>query len=106
MAISKKKNSTSKEAIRQRTVILGSFLILISFILFISFTSYLLTWEADQSALESFSNRDIQTQNALSKIGAWLGHLFIFNLFGYLNQPTNLALNALNFVYIKIVLSN
>ncbi len=82
MAISKKKNSTSKEAIRQRTVILGSFLILISFILFISFTSYLLTWEADQSALESFSNRDIQTQNALSKIGAWLGHLFIFNLFG------------------------
>jgi len=82
MALSKKKNSTSKETIRQRTIILGSFLILISIILFLSFTSYLITWEVDQSTLTSFQNRDIQTENILSKIGAWLGHFFIFNLFG------------------------
>ena len=82
MALSKKKISTSKETIRQRTIILGSFFILISLILFISFTSYLLTWEVDQSTLTSFQDRNIQTENILSKIGAWLGHLFIYNLFG------------------------
>jgi len=82
MALSKKKNSTSKETIRQRAIILGSFLILISLILFLSFTSYLITWEADQSTLTSFQDRDVQTENILSKIGAWLGHFFIFNLFG------------------------
>jgi S-DNA-T family DNA segregation ATPase FtsK/SpoIIIE len=82
MALSKKKNPTSKETIRQRTIILGSFLVLISLILFVSFTSYLLTWEVDQSTLTSFQDRDVQTENILSKIGAWLGHLFIFNLFG------------------------
>ena len=82
MALSKNKNSTSKETIRQRTIILGSFLILISLILFLSFTSYLITWEVDQSTLTSFQDRDVQTENILSKIGAWLGHFFIFNLFG------------------------
>ena len=79
MALSKKKNPTSKETIRQRTIILGSFLVLISLILFVSFTSYLSTWEVDQSTLTSFQDRDVQTENILSKIGAWLGHLFIFN---------------------------
>ena len=82
MALSKKKIPTSKKTNRQRTIILGSFLILTSLILFISFTSYLLTWEIDQSTLTSFQDRNIQTENILSKIGALLGHLFIFNLFG------------------------
>lgn len=82
MAISKNKNQVSKESIRQRTIIFGSFLILTSLILFISFTSYLITWEVDQSTLQSFQDRDVLTENILSKIGAWLGHLFIFNLFG------------------------
>ena len=68
MALSKKKNPTSKETIRQRTIILGSFLVLISLILFVSFTSYLLTWEVDQSTLTSFQDRDVQTENILSKI--------------------------------------
>jgi len=82
MAVTKKKTSTSRETIRQRTIVFGSFLILISLILFLSFTSYLLTWEIDQSTLSSFQDRNIQTENVLSKIGAWLGHLFIYNLFG------------------------
>ena len=82
MVLSKKKTSTPPETIRQRTIIFGSFLILISLILFLSFTSYLLTWEADQSTLLSFNDRNIETENFLSKIGAWLGHLFIYNLFG------------------------
>jgi S-DNA-T family DNA segregation ATPase FtsK/SpoIIIE len=78
----KKIGSSSKETKRQRTIIFGSFLILVSIILFISFSSYVLTWEIDQSTLYSFNDRDIETKNILNKIGAWLGHLFIFNLFG------------------------
>ena len=82
MALINKKSSVSKETKRQRAIIFGSFLILIGLILFISFTSYIFTWEIDQSSLSSFNDRGIQTENILNKIGAWLGHFFIFNLFG------------------------
>ena len=77
--MSKTKNKSGN---RQRTIIIGSLLILLSILLFISFTSYLFTWEVDQSNIKSYYDRSIQTENILSKTGALIGHFFIYELFG------------------------
>ncbi len=52
-----------------------------------AFGSFFLHWESDQSLLEnelftSLANRDTQAQNHLGKLGAQLGHFFIFKGFG------------------------
>ena len=67
---------------RSREIIFGSFLFILGFLLFISFCSYFYNWQADQSTLNSLADREIQSQNILNKIGAWVSHFFIFNLFG------------------------
>ena len=77
--MSKTKNRTDN---RQRTIIIGSFLILLSILLLISFSSYLLTWEIDQSNINSFKERNIEIENILSKTGALVAHYFIYELFG------------------------
>lgn len=66
----------------QQKLVLGSFLIIFGFVLSIAFVSFFFTGEADQSSLASFANRDIETQNWLSKSGAWLSDLFIQRGFG------------------------
>ena len=77
--MSKTKNKTDN---RQRTIIIGSLLVLLSILLLISFSSYLFTWEIDQSNIKSYYERSIQTENILSKTGALIGHFFIYELFG------------------------
>ena len=67
---------------RSREIIFGSFLFILGLLLFISFCSYFYNWQADQSTLNSLADREIQSQNILNKIGAWVSHFFIFNLFG------------------------
>ncbi|MCX7954199.1 MAG: DNA translocase FtsK [Bacteroidales bacterium] len=62
-------------------------LILLSFYLFLSFISYFFTWKEDQSfILESFSsyllNSHLVSKNWAGKLGAYLSHVFIHNLFG------------------------
>ena len=51
-------------------------------LLFIALLSYLFTGENDQSTLNDFTNRSTQTENWLSKIGAWISELLIYNGFG------------------------
>jgi len=67
---------------RGREIIFGSFLFILGVLLFISFCSYFYNWQADQSTLDSLSARQIQSENVLNKIGAWISHFFIFKLFG------------------------
>ena len=67
---------------RSREIIFGSFLFILGTLLFISFCSYFYNWQTDQSTLDSLSDRQIQSENLLNKIGAWVSHLFIFDLFG------------------------
>jgi S-DNA-T family DNA segregation ATPase FtsK/SpoIIIE len=66
----------------QQKLILGSFLLIFGIILCVSFISFLFTGKADQSALSDFASRDIETQNWLSKIGAWLSDFFMQRGFG------------------------
>lgn len=63
-------------------LIIGVLLILIAVSLLISFTSYLWNWQADQSVISSFWNKDIEVNNLLGKVGANLGHIFLYKWFG------------------------
>ena len=61
---------------------IGSSLIVLSFVLFLSFTSYFFTGVSDQSTLEKFVERDVITENWMSKIGAYIADLFLHKGFG------------------------
>ncbi len=67
---------------RQTQTVIGSFLILFSLFLFIAFISFFLNWKEDQSIVNELGNRNIQTENLLGKLGAFLGDLFIYKGFG------------------------
>ena len=66
----------------QQKLVLGSFLVILGFLLFTAFLSFIFTGKADQSALSEFTTRDVETQNWLSKVGAWLSDVFIQRGFG------------------------
>ena len=61
---------------------IGSTLIVISFVLLISFTSYFFTGYSDQSTLTQFTNKDVNPDNWMSKVGAFLADLFLHKGFG------------------------
>ena len=61
---------------------IGSSLFVLSFVLFLSFTSYFFTGFSDQSTLEKFVERDVITENWMSKIGAFIADLFLHKGFG------------------------
>ena len=61
---------------------IGSTLIVISFVLFISFTSYFFSGNSDQSTLIQFTNKDVNPENWMSKVGAFLADLFLHKGFG------------------------
>ncbi|BAO56710.1 cell division protein FtsK [Nonlabens marinus S1-08] len=57
-------------------------MIAVGAILLLAFTSFLLSWRSDQSILGRLSERELVAQNWLSKLGAWLGDLFVYDGFG------------------------
>ena len=104
MAKKKKKSKTSARKKRlsfrpskQNKIILGSFLILFSIALFFSFISFYFTWQADQSMLDQFAERNAQAENLLNKFGASISHFFVYRGFGLatLILPVLLCLTGL-----------
>jgi S-DNA-T family DNA segregation ATPase FtsK/SpoIIIE len=67
---------------KQTQTILGFFLMLFSLFLCIAFISFLFNWQEDQSIVHKLSNRAVKSKNLLGKIGANLGHFFIYKGFG------------------------
>jgi S-DNA-T family DNA segregation ATPase FtsK/SpoIIIE len=61
---------------------LGVFLILFSILTFASLLSYFNTWRIDQSDLENFFDKDIDSVNIAKKFGAILSHFLIYRMFG------------------------
>ena len=55
---------------------------LFSIALFFSFVSFYFTWQADQSLLSEFSDRNEQAKNLLNKFGASISHFFVYKGFG------------------------
>ncbi|GIZ14040.1 FtsK/SpoIIIE family DNA translocase [Capnocytophaga catalasegens] len=82
--MSKKKKATPSNADKkqQRKIMLGFFLLMFSILLSFAFVSYMFSWQVDQSLLTNLSDRNVQAKNILSKIGAFLGNLFIYKGFG------------------------
>ncbi|MBX2933571.1 MAG: DNA translocase FtsK 4TM domain-containing protein [Ferruginibacter sp.] len=67
--------------------IAGIGLLLLAFLLFIAFTSYLFTWQKDQSLVNDagwnlLKTNDLKVDNLLGTLGAFLSHLFIYKGFG------------------------
>lgn len=79
--------------------IVGLLFILLSAFLLVAFTSFIFTWEADQSKLELslgdfLWNPEITAENWLGKFGAAISHLFIYKWFGV----TSFAFVVLSFI--------
>ena len=67
---------------KQTQTIFGFFLMLFSLFLCIAFVSFFFNWQEDQSTIHQLSNRAVKSENLLGKIGANLGHFFIYKGFG------------------------
>ena len=67
---------------KKQKIVLGSFFFLLGLALLFSFISYFSTWQADQSIIDDFGQREAQAQNWLNKFGAAIGHFFIYEGFG------------------------
>lgn len=66
----------------QQKLIFGSLLIILGILLFIAFLSFFFTGKADQSTLSELASRNIDAENWLNKLGAWVSDLFITRGFG------------------------
>ncbi len=67
--------------------ILGAFFLLIAFLLFVAFTSYLFTWQEDQSKVLKgakilLPSQDEKVANMLGSSGAYFSHIFFRSGFG------------------------
>lgn len=89
MAGKKTNSSTTKKSrfprlqfSKQQKIVFGIFLALFGIALTVSFISFLFTWQADQSILSDFANREEQAQNLLNKFGAAVSHFFVYQGFG------------------------
>ena len=78
-----------KELIRDERThkISGALLLLVGFMLLVSFVSYLFTWYKDQDKVISAGasliwGSDIDFNNQLGSLGAYLSHLFMYKGFG------------------------
>ena len=88
--MAKKKQSirTSKNRIpkitfsKQFRTVLGSFFILFGIFLAIAFISFYFNWQDDQSTISKILDRKVTANNLLGKIGANLGHFFVYKGFG------------------------
>jgi len=89
----RKKKSTKKKtskvsfwADERKRKILGLFFILVAMFTMVAFVSYIFTWKADQdevmSLSASFFTADVDVQNYLGKLGAYMSHAIIYFGFG------------------------
>ncbi len=89
MKLEKEATVSVKEVVRDERThkILGAISVLVSLFLFIAFTSYLFTWENDQSLVfrsgtNIFSSDGIKVNNLLGVLGAYTSYSLIDNGFG------------------------
>ena len=67
--------------------ITGMFLLMLAILMFIALISYCFTWKNDQALVfargsEFLFAEDVQTENLLGRVGAWLGHKLVYQGFG------------------------
>ena len=62
--------------------LIGTIFLLTSLAFLLSFISYFITGEFDQDIVYKLSETEVETQNWIGKLGAYLAEVFIFNGFG------------------------
>ncbi len=67
---------------KQFKTLFGCLLILFAVALFLAFVSFFIYGQSDQSAVNELTNRNLQVQNWLGKIGAFLADYFVYKGFG------------------------
>ena len=83
-----KKRSFSLKPDQRYAKVLGVVLLSFGALLFLAFTSFLFSWQVDQSLLSQLTWQKFQqanpqmAENWVGIIGAYLGHLFIYRWFG------------------------
>ena len=88
---SKQTNNKAKDSLsdikilktkKQYRMLFGFLLILLSIAFLVSFISFFVTGQADQNAVDSFTDRNETVENWLGKFGAYVADLFIYRGFG------------------------
>ncbi|MDN3677625.1 DNA translocase FtsK [Flavobacterium paronense] len=67
---------------KQYRMLFGFLLVLLSIGFLVSFISFFVTGQADQSAVDSITDRTVLVENWLGKFGAYIADLFIYRGFG------------------------
>ena len=67
---------------KQYRMLFGFLLVLLSIAFLVSFISFFVSGQADQSAVDSLTDRSIAVENWLGKFGAYIANLFIYRGFG------------------------
>ncbi len=67
---------------KKNTIILGFVLMILGIAFTLSFISFFNSWQADHSIIDQFLNRQVQAQNALSKIGTAISFFVVYKGFG------------------------
>ena len=67
---------------RRQKFIVGIVFIFFSLALLLSFISYFITGNTDQSAVNQLTNRSLEAENWLGKLGAYLADFFLYQGFG------------------------
>ena len=66
----------------QTHLVFGVFIFSSAIFLFVSFYSFFLHWKEDQSQLDDFTNKAIDTKNLFGKFGAYISDYLIYDGFG------------------------
>jgi len=67
---------------KQTHLIFGIFVFTSALFLLISFYSFFMHWKEDQSQLQQFADKSLDTKNVLGKLGATLSDFLVFDGFG------------------------
>jgi S-DNA-T family DNA segregation ATPase FtsK/SpoIIIE len=67
---------------KQYRMLFGFLMVLLSIAFLVSFISFFISGQEDQSAVDSFANRNEVVENWLGKFGAYIADLFIYRGFG------------------------
>jgi DNA segregation ATPase FtsK/SpoIIIE, S-DNA-T family len=114
LSLEKEESVSVKELVKDERThkIAGTVFLLLCVLFFISFTSYLFTWRQDQDKVlrdaSSFLLEDeLQAENLLGRIGAWLSHLFFYKSFGVASYLicTLFFVMGVNFLFGKKIFS-
>ncbi|MBS1572630.1 MAG: DNA translocase FtsK 4TM domain-containing protein [Bacteroidetes bacterium] len=78
----KKPIATTPKTLSKVRIFFGLSFMVISIVMAISFASFLSSWKSNQSLKGNMLDRTVKSSNIFSKVGDWLGNIFVMDTFG------------------------